>query len=106
VGIIEDVGVDLDRQLAEEARSDERLRILRHGTRLMTQAGNDAVQAYRNGIQALEGKRYRGLPAASSEIRACLVGARRELLLALEVASRRYPWAANPADQPAENAAP
>jgi len=62
----------------------------------LTQAGNDGVQAYRNGIRALDGKRYVASQADSTILREGLMAARRALLVALEVASRRYPWAASP----------
>jgi hypothetical protein len=96
VSVIEDAGVDLDRWLAAEGRPGERLRLLRQSTRVMTQAGNDAVLAYRRGIRALDGNHNGVSDADRNGIRDDLLRARRDLLLTLEIASRRYPWAPSP----------
>jgi hypothetical protein len=102
VSTIQEVGVSLDHELASESQAGERLRLLRRSTALMTRAGNDAVQAYRSAIRALDGKQYGVTPAQEPGIREELRQARREFLLALEVANSRYPWA--PTALPASSA--
>lgn len=102
--MIEDADIDLDRQLAAERRPSERLRMLRHSTRLMTQAGNDAVLAYRSGLRALDKNRHGLSPAQTSAILVDFHRVRGELLVALEMAGRRYPWTAAPGSSSSTNA--
>ncbi|HEY7526871.1 MAG TPA: hypothetical protein VIA82_08575 [Candidatus Limnocylindria bacterium] len=95
--LIDDLGADLDRQVATEASPDERVRRLREATARITRAANDAIQAYRRGLRAVEAQL--GSAKTSREeslaMRASLQAARQDLLGTLEVASRRYPWAAD-----------
>lgn len=86
----------LDRQLDDHRAPDEQLRDLRRATGQITRAGNDAVQAYRRVSTALREESERPDADAAEIARATLevASARAEMLAALEVASRRYPWAA------------
>jgi len=92
---IEEVSAALDRQLLAELRPDEQVRLLRQATSQITRAANDAIQAYRRvteGLQA-EGQRSDTDPSEAARMAETLSTARAEMLEALEVASRRYPWA-------------
>jgi hypothetical protein len=101
---IEEVSASLDRQLLAELRPDEQVRLLRQATSQITRAANDAIQAYRRVTDGLEQERQRSDTDASEAARMAesLAEARSEMLEALEVASRRYPWAKpwRPSDEP------
>ena len=93
---IEEVSAALDRQLQAELRPDEQVRLLRQATSQITRAANDAIQAYRRVTDGPAG----GECSARTQIRPrrrawtqTLATARSEMLEALDVASRRYPWA-------------
>jgi hypothetical protein len=92
---IEELTVILDRQLTAEAREDERLKHLRQATGQITRSANDGIQAYRRVASAL---RAEALHADADTVEVeqasrALADARARMLEALEVASRRYPWA-------------
>lgn len=78
-----------------EARPEEQVRLLRQATSQITRAANDAVQAYRRVSEGLRAESERGDtdPAEAERMAQALSEARGEMLKALEVASRRYPWA-------------
>ena len=78
-----------------EARPEEQVRLLRQATSQITRAANDAVQAYRRVSEGLraESEREDTDPAEAERMAQALAEARGEMLNALEVASRRYPWA-------------
>ena len=92
---IEEVSAALDRQLQAEPRPDEQVRLLRQATSQITRAANDAIQAYRRVTDGLEQERQRKEtdPSEAARMAQSLSQARSEMLEALDVASRRYPWA-------------
>ena len=51
---ISDFNEALDRELAEERRPTERLRMLRETTNQITRTANDAIQAYRRAHAAVD----------------------------------------------------
>jgi hypothetical protein len=91
--MIAELGLELDRQLADERRPAERLRMLRETTNRITRVANDAVQAYRRTSRALHAELER--PDADHDVanalRAKLETGRRDVLNALEAAQARYP---------------
>ncbi len=92
---IEELGGILDRQLRGETRPDEQLKHLRQATGQITRCANDGIQAYRRVSQAIRTESDQK-DADEAEIAAAtqtLADARSRMLAALEVASRRYPWA-------------
>lgn len=92
---IEELNEMLDRQLAGEPSESERMRLLRATTNQITRAANDGIQAYRRVVAAVKSEEARSDAADAAElarIQAALETARTELLRALEVTSRRYPW--------------
>jgi TolA-binding protein len=93
---IEELSVILDRQLSSEEREEERLKHLRQATGQITRAANDGIQAYRRITQALraESSHADADAAEVADTTRALSEARTRMLAALEVASRRYPWAA------------
>ena len=101
---IEEVSASLDRQLLAELRPDEQVRLLRQATSQITRAANDAIQAYRRVTEGLNQETQRGDtdPSEAERMARTLADARSEMLEALDVASRRYPWAKpwRPSDQP------
>lgn len=92
---IEELSAQLDQELAREARPDEQLRLLRQTTSQITRTANDAIQAYRRLTEGLRVESERGDtdPAEAARTGKAIADARSEMLSALEVASRRYPWA-------------
>jgi hypothetical protein len=96
--VIEDLNVDLERRLANEARPSERLRMLRETTNQVTRAANDAIQAYRRARATVDAELE--LPHAdlegAREMRLVLERARTDVLTALEITSRRYSWSSWP----------
>jgi hypothetical protein len=96
IALIDDLGSDLDRQLVAEPRPTERIRLLRETTNRITRTANDAVHAYARARRAINAQLARGDGSGNAEaalaMRAELHAARLELLHALEVAGRRYPW--------------
>jgi hypothetical protein len=92
---IEELTVILDRQLASEAREDERLKHLRQATGQITRSANDGIQAYRRVASALRAEEQHADADAVEVEQAtrALADARGRMLEALEIASRRYPWA-------------
>ena len=93
---IEELSVILDRQLSSEEREEERLKHLRQATGQITRSANDGIQAYRRITQALraEASHADADAAEVAETTRALSEARGRMVAALEVASRRYPWAA------------
>ena len=89
------MSAELDRQLQAEQRPAEQVRLLRQATSQITRAANDAIQAYRRVTDGLEQERRRSDTDVSEAARMSqsLSEARSEMLEALDVASRRYPWA-------------
>ena len=93
--VVEEQRGILDRQLAGGRGAADQLRDLRHATGQITRAANDAIRAYRRVSAALKEE------AERADVDAAEVGrltkevaqARVEMLTALELASRRYPWA-------------
>ena len=85
----------LERELQAEQRAGERMRILRQATGQLTRAANDAIQAYRRATAGLaaELKRADTDPVEAEATARALSEARADMLAALDVASRRYPWA-------------
>ena len=96
--LINDLGADLDRQLGTETRESERLRMLRETTNRITRVANDAVQAYARAQRAITAhvERTDADVDAALLVRANLHTARRDLLRAIDVANRRYPWTDTP----------
>ena len=92
---IEELSAQLDGELAREMRPDEQLRLLRQTTSQITRTANDAIQAYRRLTEGLRVESERGDtdPAEATRTAKAIADARSEMLTALEVASRRYPWA-------------
>ena len=92
---IEEVSAALDRQLQAELRPDEQVRLLRQATSQITRAANDAIQAYRRVTEGLQAETQRSDtdPSEAERMTQTLATARSEMLEALDVASRRYPWA-------------
>jgi hypothetical protein len=92
---IEEVSAALDRQLQAELRPDEQVRLLRQATSQITRAANDAIQAYRRVTEGLQAETQRSDtdPSEAARMTETLATARSEMLEALDVASRRYPWA-------------
>jgi len=92
---IRELSTALDRQMLAEARPEEQVRLLRQATSQITRAANDAVQAYRRVSEGLraESEREDTDPAEAARTAQALSEARSEMLSALEVASKRYPWA-------------
>lgn len=92
---IEEVSAALDRQLQAEPRPDEQVRLLRQATSQITRAANDAIQAYRRVTEGLQAENQRDDtdPSEAERMTQTLQTARSEMLEALDVASRRYPWA-------------
>lgn len=92
---IEEVSAALDRQLQAELRPDEQVRLLRQATSQITRAANDAIQAYRRVTEGLQAETQRSDtdPSEAARMAQTLSTARSEMLEALDVASRRYPWA-------------
>ena len=86
----------LDERIAAAGRPEERLRLLRDATNQITRAANDAIQAYRRVAEAIgdPADSERDEHAEAGEMRAALHAARADMLRALEITSRRYPWAA------------
>lgn len=103
---IGELSAALDRQMIEESRPEEQVRFLRQATSQITRAANDAVQAYRRVTDGLEAelKRSDTDPAEAERTARKLAEARAEMLVALDAASRRYPWAKpwRPELEPAE----
>jgi hypothetical protein len=93
---IEELAVILDRQLQSEDREEERLKHLRQATGQITRSANDGIQAYRRVSQALRAETQHADADALevADASRALAEARTRMLAALEVASRRYPWAA------------
>jgi hypothetical protein len=91
---IEDLGADLDRQLENERRPAERMRMLRETTNRITRVANDAAHAYRRASRAVSTELAKPNPnvAAAQQTRAILDAGRSDILRVLEVARRRYPW--------------
>jgi HAMP domain-containing protein len=92
---IRELSVTLDRQMLGDARPQEQLRHLRQATGQITRSANDGIQAYRRVAQVLRAEAEHA-NADSDEIERAgesLAAMRAEMLEALEVASRRYPWA-------------
>ena len=92
---IEELSAQLDGELARELRPEEQLRLLRQTTSQITRTANDAIQAYRRLTEGLRAESERGDtdPAEAARTGQAIADARSEMLNALEVASRRYPWA-------------
>lgn len=92
---IEELSLILDRQLSTEARDEDRLKHLRQATGQITRSANDGIQAYRRISRALqtEASQADADPAEMADAARALANARSRMLAALEVASRRYPWA-------------
>lgn len=99
---IEELDGILGRQLTAETREDERLNHLRQATGQITRAANDGIQAYRRVAAALkaEAAEADADPDEVAMATKVLADARARLMTALEVASRRYPWAAPWASPP------
>lgn len=89
---ITDLGRELDRQLAQERRPSERMRMLREATNRITRTANDAVQAYRRASRAIrnELERADANVEAAERMRTRLDEARANVLRALSVANERY----------------
>lgn len=85
----------LDRQTGAESRPEEQMRDLRHATGQITRSANDGIQAYRRVSQALaaEASHADRDPDEVERTTRDLADARAGMLAALDVASKRYPWA-------------
>jgi hypothetical protein len=92
---IEELTSILDRQIGADSRPEEQMRHLRQATGQITRSANDAIQAYRRVTQALVAeKSHADADREETErTRRELARARRAMLRALELASKRYPWA-------------
>jgi hypothetical protein len=93
---IEAFNATLDAQIAATTRPEERLLRLRDATNQITRAANDAIQAYRRVASSIreELAAEHGDKAAAEVMQRHLQRARADMIRVLEVASRRYPWAA------------
>lgn len=92
---IEELSTILDRQLRGDTRPEEQLKHLRQATGQITRSANDGIQAYRrvsSAIRAEAEQQDADETEVASATRA-LAEARGRMLEALEVASKRYPWA-------------
>lgn len=100
--LIVELGVELDRQLDGETRSDQRLRMLRETTNRITRAANDAVHAYQRARRSLdaEQKRASSDTLGTQELRQRLLAARESVLVALRATEWRYPAASAREGQP------
>lgn len=95
---IEELSAILDRQIGDDPRPQEQMRHLRQATGQITRTANDGIQAYRRVSQALRAEKEQ-LDADEAEVARTtreLAEARADMLRALEVAGRRYPWADQP----------
>jgi hypothetical protein len=92
---IEELSAVIDRQMQDERRPAEQLTLLRLATSQITRSANDAIQAYRRVAEGLrdEGQRSDSDPDETARAATDLAEARDGMLKALDVASRRYPWA-------------
>ncbi|HEU4863533.1 MAG TPA: hypothetical protein VFU44_07150 [Candidatus Limnocylindria bacterium] len=92
---IEELTSILDRQIDADARPEQQMRHLRQATGQITRSANDGIQAYRRVAQALAAeKSHADADRAETErTRRELSRARSRMLRALELASKRYPWA-------------
>lgn len=92
---IEELTAILDRQIDADARPEQQMRHLRQATGQITRSANDGIQAYRRVSQALAAeKTHADADRAETErTRRELARARAGMLKALELASKRYPWA-------------
>jgi hypothetical protein len=92
---IEELSAVLDRQMLGEERPAEQLILLRQATSQITRSANDAIQAYRRVAEGLrvEAARSDNDPEETARAASELAEARDGMLNALDVASRRYPWA-------------
>ena len=92
---IEELSAVLDRQMLAEERPAEQLTLLRLATSQITRSANDAIQAYRRVAEGLrvEAQRSDSDPDETARAASDLADAREGMLRALDVASRRYPWA-------------
>ena len=101
---IEELSAILDRQLSTEQREEERLKHLRQATGQITRSANDGIQAYRRVSRALQAESQQ--PDADAlevaDATRALADARARMLVALEAASRRYPWATPWGEPPVE----
>jgi putative heme degradation protein len=93
-----ELGAALDARLLKEHRPAERMRLLRETTNRITRTANDAIQAYSRASRAVTAElaRPNTNSAAAKQMRRRLDAARREVLAALQIASRRYPPAEAP----------
>jgi hypothetical protein len=105
--LIDDLGADLDRELNRETREAERLRMLRETTNRITRTANDAIQAYRRAVRAVNAERERNDhdDEATLAMSGRLQAARLDLLRAIEAANGRYPWAGDERQAPSSNGA-
>ena len=92
---IEELERILERQLGANVRDGEQLIHLRQATGQITRAANDGIQAYRRVAAALKAEAGEADADADELAQATrvLADARARLMTALDVASRRYPWA-------------
>lgn len=92
---IEELTRTLDEQLSARAGAEDQLPELRRATRQITQSANDGIQAYRRVAQAIRAEESQddGDAAEIERTSVVLAQARTRMLDALEVASKRYPWA-------------
>jgi hypothetical protein len=93
---IEAFNATLDAQIAAATRPEERLLRLRDATNQITRAANDAIQAYRRVASSIRDElaAEHGAKGEAEKMQRDLQRARADMLRVLEVASRRYPWAA------------
>lgn len=92
---IQELSTILDGQMLGDDRPDEQLRHLRQATGQITRTANDAIHAYRRVSNALraEGDLADADVDEIERTTQILASARAEMVNALEVAGRRYPWA-------------
>jgi len=93
---IEAFNATLDAQIAATTRPEERLLRLRDATNQITRAANDAIQAYRRVASSIRDElaAEHGAKGEAEKMQRDLQRARADMLRVLEIASRRYPWAA------------
>lgn len=93
-GSITQLTDSLDRQLANEQRPSERMRMLRETTNQITRLANDAIHAYTRVRATLkaENEMDDGDQAGANEMRRLLGEARAEVLRVLEATNQRYAW--------------
>ncbi len=96
--MIADLTRTLDQRLENEQRPAERTRMLREATNQITRTANDAIQAYHRARASVKAELEmpEGDHAHAKRMGAQLEVARKDVLVALETTSHRYPSSSRP----------